>query len=154
MEIQQASSNQDVAAVRALFQEYAAALRVDLCFQGFAAELAALPGQYSPPQGRLLLASENREAVGCVALRPQSESVGEIKRLFVRPAFRGRGLGRILAETIIAEARVIGFSVVRLDTLPDMGSAIRLYTSLGFVPCAAYYKTPLPDTVFMELPLR
>ncbi len=153
MKIRQAATALDIETVRALFQEYAAGLGVSLCFQGFAAELAGLPGQYAPPHGRLLLASENDESVGCVALRPISDTVGEMKRLFVRPAFRGQGIGRMLADQIIVEGRTIGFTTIRLDTLPMMKEATRLYHSLGFVRRAAYYDTPLPDTIFMELQL-
>lgn len=153
MRIDQATTDADIEAARALFQEYADGLQVSLCFQGFAAELAGLPGQYAPPRGRLLLASENGERVGCVALRPISHTVGEMKRLYVKPALRGQGIGRKLAETIIAEGRAIGFEIIRLDTLPIMSAATRLYESFGFVRCAAYYGTPLQDTIFMELRL-
>jgi ribosomal protein S18 acetylase RimI-like enzyme len=153
LKIDQATTDLEIEAVRALFQEYADGLRVSLCFQGFATELAGLPGQYAPPRGRLLLASENGTAVGCVALRPLSKSVGEMKRLFVRPAFRGQGIARKLTDKIIAESRAIGFQSIRLDTLPAMSAATRLYHSLGFVPCVAYYDTPLQDTIFMELQL-
>jgi GNAT superfamily N-acetyltransferase len=154
MRITQAVEVQEIEAVRALFQEYADGLRVSLCFQGFAAELAGLPGQYAPPRGRLLLASVNGGPVGCVALRPISKIVGEMKRLYVKPAFRNQGIGRKLAERIIAEGRVIGFEIIRLDTLPIMSAATRLYESVGFVPCAPYYDTPLQDTIFMELKLN
>jgi GNAT superfamily N-acetyltransferase len=139
--------------VRTLFQEYAAWLRIDLCFQGFATELASLPGLYALPRGRLLLASVGGEALGCVALRSVGGTVCEMKRLFVRPAFQGRGLGRRLAEMVIAEARTIGYSTMTLDTLPFMHAAIRLYETLGFVRRPAYYATPLQETIFMELQL-
>jgi putative acetyltransferase len=154
MTIDPAATPSDIEAARGLFQEYADRLGISLCFQGFSAELADLPGQYAPPRGRLLLASENGGAVGCVALRPISQSVGEMKRLFVRPAFRGQGIARNLAEKLIAESRTIGFQSIRLDTLPAMSAATRLYRSLGFVRCAAYYETPLQDTIFMELKLK
>jgi putative acetyltransferase len=153
MRIDQATTTLDIEAARALFQEYADGLRISLGFQGFAAELAGLPGQYAPHRGRLLSASEKGEAIGCVALRPISDSVGEMKRLFVRPAFRGQGIGRKLAEQIVVEGRTIGFAVIRLDTLPAMNTATRLYASLGFVRCAPYYDTPLQETIFMELNL-
>ena len=142
-----------VALSRALFEEYAAWLGIDLSFQGFAAELAGLPGLYAPPRGRLFLALGSSEAVGCVALRPLGDTVCEMKRLFVRPVFRGQGLGRRLAEQIVEEARAIGYATMKLDTLPSMQVAIRLYEALGFVPCAPYYGTPLRETVFMELQL-
>jgi GNAT superfamily N-acetyltransferase len=153
MQICQASTLDEIAVVRTLFQEYAAWLRIDLCFQGFAAELASLPGLYALPRGRLLLASVRGEALGCVALRSGGGTVCEMKRLFVRPAFQGRGLGRRLAEMVIAEARTIGYSTMTLDTLPFMHAAIRLYETLGFVRRPAYYATPLQETIFMELQL-
>ncbi len=153
MQICQASTLDEIAVVRTLFQEYAAWLRIDLCFQGFAAELASLPGLYALPRGRLLLASVGGEALGCVALRPVGGTVCEMKRLFVRPAFQGRGLGRRLAEMVIAEARTIGYSTMTLDTLPFMHAAIRLYETLGFVRRPAYYATPLQEIIFMELQL-
>jgi putative acetyltransferase len=153
MQICQASTLDEIAVMRTLFQEYAAWLRIDLCFQGFAAELASLPGPYALPRGRLLLASVGGEALGCVALRSVGGTVCEMKRLFVRPAFQGRGLGRRLAEMVIAEARTIGYSTMMLDTLPFMHAAIRLYETLGFVRRPAYYATPLQETIFMELQL-
>jgi putative acetyltransferase len=153
MQICQASTLDEIAVVRTLFQEYAAWLRIDLCFQGFATELASLPGLYALPRGRLLLASVGGEALGCVALRSVGGTVCEMKRLFVRPAFQGRGLGRRLAEIVIAEARTIGYSTMTLDMLPFMHAAIRLYETLGFVRRPAYYATPLQETIFMELQL-
>lgn len=153
MQIAQATTPLHLAAIRTLFQEYAAWLRVDLCFQGFTEELAGLPGRYAPPGGRLLLASAGHEPAGCVALRPAGDTVCEMKRLFVRPAYQGRGLGKRLAEQVVAEAREIGYSTMILDTLPDMQRAIRLYEALGFARCSAYYATPLEETVFMELRL-
>ncbi|MDB6067366.1 MAG: GCN5-related N-acetyltransferase [Pedosphaera sp.] len=153
MKIQQATTQEEIAQARALFEEYAIWLSVDLCFQGFSAELAGLPGYYAPPRGRLLLALLDKEPAGCVALRPLSESACEMKRLFVRPAFRRRGAGRELSERIIAEAKAIGYSTMRLDTLPTIREALRLYETLGFARCAAYYDTPLPETIFLELQL-
>lgn len=153
MQICQATTPDNIEAIRTLFQEYADWLRIDLCFQGFAEELAGLPGLYAPPRGRLFLASAEAEPVGCVALRPLDGMVCEMKRLFVRPAYQGRALGRTLAERAITEARTIGYSKMRLDTLPFMLPAIRLYEGLGFRRRPAYYDTPLPETVFMELEL-
>lgn len=153
VEIRHAASVQELAYVRTLFKEYAEWLGVDLGFQGFAAELAGLPGVYGPPRGRLLLAFVNGEAAGCVALRPLPENVCEMKRLFVRPDFRRRGIGRLLAERIIGEAREMGYSMMRLDTLPFIREALGLYESLGFVRCSAYYDTPLAETIFLELRL-
>jgi GNAT superfamily N-acetyltransferase len=153
MEILQTTTTGQIAHARQLFREYAAWLAVDLCFQGFDAELANLPGAYALPRGRLLLAIKGEVAAGCVAVRPLDENVCEMKRLFVSPAFRGQGLGRRLAERVIDEARTAGYATIRLDTLPRMHDAIRLYRFLGFTPCPAYYETPLSDTIFMELPL-
>lgn len=151
--ILQASSPGHIAQARALFEEYAAWLKIDLAFQGFAAELKSLPGVYAPPCGRLLLSFVGDDVAGCVALRPLKEAVCEMKRLFVRPNFRGQGIGALLTKQIVAEARAIGYHTMRLDTLARMQSAVRLYQSLGFEPCAPYYPTPLPDTVFMALRL-
>lgn len=153
MIIQHASTPEGLALARALFEEYAAWLKVDLCFQGFAAELTGLPGLYAPPQGRLLLARQQGQAAGCVALRPLEPGVCEMKRLFVRPAFRRQKVGRLLAERVIGEAGEIGYARMRLDTLPSMAAAIALYESLGFSRCPRYYETPLKETVFMELRL-
>jgi putative acetyltransferase len=153
MKICQAVTPEYIALSRTLFEEYAAWLGIDLSFQGFAAELAGLPGLYAAPRGRLLLALEMSDAAGCVALRPLKDAVCEMKRLFVRPPFRGQGLGKLLTERIVAEARVIGYASMKLDTLPSMQAAIRLYEALGFGRCAPYYDTPLRDTVFMELKL-
>ena len=143
----------DVQKARELFLEYAAWLKVDLCFQGFDQELAALPGKYAPPQGRLLLAGAEGELAGCIALRPLEPGMGEVKRLYVRPAFRGRGIAKKLAEELIAAARAIGYARLRLDTLAFMREAAALYRSLGFVDIAPYYDNPLPGVVYMELKL-
>jgi len=154
MQILPAIAPRQIAQVRRLFEEYARLLGIDLCFQNFADELAGLPGSYAPPRGRLLLALIDDQPAGCVALRPLPGDACEMKRLFVPPAFRGQGIGRNLAEQIIAEARQIGYAVMKLDTLPRLQSATELYTKLGFSPCQPYYDTPLKETLFMELPLR
>jgi putative acetyltransferase len=148
--IRRAVSAEDVAAARALFEEYAAALAMDLGYQDFAGELVGLPGSYAPPRGRLLIAWADEEAAGCVALRPLADDTCEMKRLFVRPKFRDGGIGRQLAEAIIAEARGIGYTVMRLDTVPKLAAATRMYESLGFVRRDAYYQTPVAETIFME----
>ncbi len=153
MTISPAGTPEDLALARQLFEEYAAWLGVDLSFQGFAAELAGLPGAYAPPRGRLLLAVTDDGAAGCVALRPLSDGVCEMKRLYVRSAFRGQGIGRLLADQVVADARAIGYRTMKLDTLPRMQAALRIYAALGFARCAAYYETPLADTVFMQLQL-
>jgi len=153
-EIIRAQSPDDIEQGRALFKEYEAWLDVDLCFQSFAQELAGLPGKYAPPDGRLLLAVENGIVAGCAALRKIGEGTCEIKRLFVRPQFRGKGFGRKLAEAIIAEAKQIGYERMRLDTLPPkMNDAIVLYRALGFVEIEPYYDNPVPGAKFMELKL-
>lgn len=149
VEIRAAELPRDLAAARGLFREYAASLDVDLAFQGFEAELAALPGRYAPPAGRLLLAWKGAAAVGCVALRPLDGGTCEMKRLYVRPAARGERLGRRLAERICAEARAIGYARICLDTLPSMISAIGLYTALGFKPIEPYVFNPVPGTRFL-----
>jgi putative acetyltransferase len=151
----QVRSGDDVEHVRELFREYEAWLGIDLCFQNFEKELAELPGKYAPPEGRLVLALENGNVAGCVALRKIGEGICEIKRLFLRPAFRRKGLGRQLAERIIRDAREIGYERMRLDTLPPkMDGAIALYRSLGFKEIEPYYDNPVPGARFMELDLR
>jgi putative acetyltransferase len=139
----------DLDEIRVMLREYAAWLEVDLCFQNFEEELAALPGEYHPPGGRLLIS----EGAGCVALRRIDEEICEMKRLYVRPEFRGSGLGRRLVLAIIEEARGIGYRRMRLDTMPKMGNAQRLYGELGFREIAAYRYNPEPGARFLELEL-
>src|SRR5262245_55002796 len=132
MELTEARSPEHLRIVRRLFVQYAEDIGVDLCFQGFERELAELPGRYAAPEGRLWLALEGRKPAGCVALRKIGDGICEMKRLFVRPAFRGEGLGRRLAQQTIAAAKAIGYRRMRLDTLTSMQPAIALYKSLGF----------------------
>jgi len=153
MRIVQAHTEAEVAAARELFTEYANSIEIDLCFQSFDRELAELPGCYAPPEGRLLLAQENEQAAGCAALRKIGDGICEMKRLYVRPAFRRKGLGCSLAEAVIAAAREIGYDRMRLDTLNSMTEAIALYESLGFQRIPAYYNNPSGCAVFMELKL-
>jgi len=140
--------------VRELFVEYASATGLNFCFQNFDQELVELPGKYAPPSGRLLLAMNDGQSAGCVALRKLEENVCEMKRLYVRPAFRGQRVGHQLAEAVIAAAREIGYARMRLDTLASMKAAITLYESFGFKRTAAYYHNPIPDVVYLELALH
>ena len=140
--------------MRELFLEYGNSLGFSLCFQSFDEELAGLPGKYAPPEGTLLLARYGDEAAGCVALRKLEPGIGEMKRLYLRDKFRGRGLGRILAELIIAEARMIGYQKIRLDTVgPRMQDAVVLYRKLNFKEIAPYCSNPIAGAMYMELSL-
>ncbi len=154
MKLVLATSESDIKEARTLLQEYAAWLGISLCFQNFDRELASLPGEYAPPDGRLLLAFEDEELAGCIALRKIRATTCEMKRLFLRPEFRGRGLGRVLVERIIEEARQIGYTQMCLDTLPGrMDQAIALYKSIGFKEIEPYYNNPVAGATFMELRL-
>ena len=142
-----------VAACRELFVEYQRALGVSLCFQGFDRELAELPGDYAPPSGRLFVARAGAQAAGCIALRSIAPQIAEMKRLYVKPEFRAAGLGRALAERVIGEAAAIGYRALKLDTLPSMRAAQRLYAELGFRDAARYNDNPVEGVRFMQLEL-
>ena len=153
-DIYQVETPPEIEHARELFLEYAQSLGFSLCFQNFDEELAELPGDYAPPDGRLLLAELAVELAGCVALHKLDGDICEMKRLYLRPKFRGKGLGRVLAETIIAEARQIGYKRMRLDTVgPVMKDAVGMYRKLGFVEIAPYRPNPMPGTLYMELQL-
>ncbi len=151
--IVQATSAEDISRARELFAEYARAVDEPACFEGFEQELAALPGEYAPPAGRLYLALEDGMAAGCVALRRLDATTGEVKRLYVRAGARGTGAGRNLALKVIDAAREIGYSRLVLDTLPKMRAAGALYGSLGFRAIPPYLSHPTPGAICYELRL-
>ena len=144
---------EELRTVRALLREYEAELGIDLCFQGFDQEVANLPGDYATPRGALLVAEVDGAIAGCVALRPLDADVCEMKRLYARPAFRGCGVGRALAAAVITEARRIGYTRMRLDTLPAMTEAQALYQRLGFTDVPPYRENPVPGARYLELDL-
>ncbi len=150
----QAESPAQIAQARELFLEYAQSLGFSLCFQNFDKELAGLPGDYAPPEGRLLLAEYEDQLAGCVALHKLDSRVCEMKRLYLRPQFRGKGLGRALAERIIVDARQIGYQRMRLDTVePVMKDAVAMYRKLGFKEIAPYRTNPIAGAMYMQLEL-
>jgi len=152
--ITQALSPAQLAQARDLFLEYAKSLGFSLCFQDFDQELATLPGYYAPPKGRLLLAEYEGQLAGCVALRELEAGICEMKRLYLRPAFRGKGLGRVIAEHLIAEARKMGYARMRLDTVePVMRDAVAMYRRFGFREIPPYCKNPIAGALYMELDL-
>jgi GNAT superfamily N-acetyltransferase len=148
------ASAPELQVVRELFLEYAQSLGFSLCFQNFEQELAGLPGDYAPPRGRLLLAFSGSRPAGCVALHPIDAEVCEMKRLYLRPEFRSKGIGRVLAEKIIAEARGIGYKQMRLDTVePVMKDAVAMYRRFGFREISPYRPNPIAGAMYMELDL-
>jgi len=153
--IQPVRSPDDLEAIKALFDAYAASLGINLSYQNFVEEMAAMPGKYAPPKGELLLARGlDGAALGCVGLRPLEDAgTCEMKRLYVTPEGRGLGLGKALAERVVDEARRIGYRRMLLDTLPSLTTAVGLYDRMGFARIAAYYDTPIPGTIFMALAL-
>lgn len=154
LEVVPVVSQDQIEQTRELFIEYAASLGFSLGFQGFDDELKNLPGSYAPPRGRLLLACENGIPAGCVALRPHENNISEMKRLYVRPDYRGKGVGRMLVDRIIAEARLIGYERMRLDTIAStMKDAIALYRRRGFKEIPAYRENPIAGALYLELVL-
>jgi GNAT superfamily N-acetyltransferase len=150
----QAGNEEQVSAIQALMTEYWTSFGFTTCFQGFDQELASLPGKYAPPSGRLLLASVDGEPAGCVALRPFDEGRGEIKRLYVRPQFRGQGVAQALMDRVVAEGRGIGYRELIADTLPDvMATALRMYERMGFERIAPYSANPTPEAEHIRLRL-
>ena len=148
----QAETPSQIAQARELFLEYAQSLGFSLCFQNFDKELGSLPGEYASPEGRLLLAEYESKVAGCVALHKLEPGTCEMKRLYLRPQFRGKGLGRVLTDRIIAEAREIGYERMRLDTVePVMKDAVAMYRKLGFKEIAPYCANPIPGALYMEL---
>jgi putative acetyltransferase len=149
LEIIEASADQ-MSSARELFLEYASTLEFDLGFQGFKEEVLSLPGDYSPPTGCILFAYQDSELAGCVALRPFAKSISEMKRLYVRHKFQGRGIGRALATAVLRKASVLDYQKLRLDTVPSMKAAIQMYRSMGFYPIPSYRQNPIPGTSYLE----
>jgi putative acetyltransferase len=154
LRIAEARWPRDRSLVEGLFRDYVASLDADISFQDVSSEFAGLPGKYARPSGVALIAWLGEEAAGAVAYRPVEPGVCEMKRLYVKPEFRGRGIARTLAERLIEEARAADYRTMVLDTLASMGAALTLYRSLGFVPIPAYYDNPLPGATYLALALR
>jgi ribosomal protein S18 acetylase RimI-like enzyme len=153
MEISRANNSKYIDYIKALFLQYAEALNVDLSFQNFEDELKVLPGKYSEPEGALLIALEDNEPIGCIALRKIDDETCEMKRLFVKPEYRNMRLGKRLVEEIIKEGKQIGYKSMKLDTLKSMESAVKLYKYFGFKETEPYIYNPIKDAIYMELKL-
>jgi ribosomal protein S18 acetylase RimI-like enzyme len=153
IDIIQATTPGQIEQARTLIREYTDGLGIDLSFQELAQELADFPGAYAPPGGRLWLALDGAEAAGCIGIRPLEPGACEMKRLYIRPAWRGHGLGRRLVEAALEQARAMGYSAMCLDTLPQMGAAIRMYEAFGFQRIEPYYANPIPGALFFKLRL-
>ena len=154
IEIIDVHTSEEVEKAKELFQEYAESLGFELCFQNFKKELVNFPYQYSPPDGRLFLARFKDQFIGCIGLRKFEKRICEIKRLYVRPDFRGKQAGRALAKAAVKAAKTIGYEYIRLDTLPSMKSANKLYGSLGFEHIGTYRHNPIKGAIYMELNLK
>ena len=151
VEIVQAKTVQHIDDARTLFRDYETWFGISLCFQNFDDEVATLPGKYAPPEGRLYIAYDGDTALGCIALRKLERSICEMKRLFVRDTGRGKGVGKLLIETILSDAKAIGYKRMRLDTYPPkMGKAVSLYEDYGFYEISAYYDNPHDSVLYME----
>ncbi len=154
IEIVEANTNELITQARRLFQEYAESLDFDLSFQNFDAELEDFPSQYSPPTGNLFLALSESHAIGCVGIRHFEKGICEMKRLYVRPDYRGNNIGRKLAESAIKTGKALGYERMRIDTLPSMEIANQLYKSLGFVEIDPYRYNPIEGAIYLELILK
>lgn len=154
LELIKVKDKEHLAVVRKLFLEYAESLGFSLCFQDFDKELAALPGEYAPPTGCLILAVADSKPSGCVALHKLEEGICEMKRLYIKPGFRGKGFGKLLVNVVLEEAKKIGYAKMRLDTVPQMKEAINLYRQIGFKEIEPYRKNPIDGALYMEMDLQ
>ena len=149
-----AATSEDYAQAKCLFEAYQSFLGIDLCFQGFAAEINSLSTMYGPPRGALLLARGGNNTAGCVGLRDLGDNIAEMKRMYVLPLFQGRGIGKALTTAIIATAKLLGYDAIRLDTIPKLERAVDLYRRMGFREIEAYRHNPDPTALFLELKLK
>ncbi len=149
-----AATSEHYAQAKSLFEAYQKYLGIDLCFQGFAAEIDSLSAMYGPPRGALLLARVEEDAVGCVGLRDLGDNIAEMKRMYVLPLFQGQGIGKALTTRIIATAKLLGYHAIRLDTIPKLERAVDLYRRMGFTEIEVYRHNPDPTALFLELRLQ